>query len=151
MSASLADPSPGQTVLEIGAGKGKFLLYRAQTEPGVNFIGFDYVGYDWGINDFDVKSEQYYLHTDPSIHVLAVTPVPPVKGAFESDGTANMNPGFGFGNWNFEKKDALAGPHANNKPVDPYGATFVDGYRNAVICDAILASAQTGHMVDITY
>ena len=25
--------------------------------------------------------------------------------------------------------------------VAPYGATFVDGYRNAVICDAILESA----------
>ncbi len=39
----------------------------------------------------------------------------------------------------------------NNKPVDPHGATFVDGYRNAVICDAILASAQSGQAVDITY
>ena len=27
----------------------------------------------------------------------------------------------------------------NDKPVAPYGATFEDGYRNAVICDAILA------------
>jgi predicted dehydrogenase len=39
----------------------------------------------------------------------------------------------------------------NNKPVDPYGATFADGYRNAVICDAILASAQSGRAVDIKY
>jgi predicted dehydrogenase len=39
----------------------------------------------------------------------------------------------------------------NGKPVDPYGATFVDGYRNAVICDAILASAQSGRAVDIKY
>lgn len=39
----------------------------------------------------------------------------------------------------------------NDKPVDPYGATFVDGYRNAVICDAILASAQSGRAVDIKY
>ena len=39
----------------------------------------------------------------------------------------------------------------NDKPVDPYGATFVDGYRNAVICDAILASAQSGRAVDVKY
>lgn len=39
----------------------------------------------------------------------------------------------------------------NNKPVEPYGATFEDGYRNAVIGDAILASAASGRMVDIKY
>ena len=39
----------------------------------------------------------------------------------------------------------------NNKPVDPMGATFVDGYRNAVICDAILAAAESGRMQDIRY
>jgi predicted dehydrogenase len=39
----------------------------------------------------------------------------------------------------------------NNKDVAPYGATFVDGYRNNVICDAIAESAQTGRMVDIKY
>jgi predicted dehydrogenase len=31
-----------------------------------------------------------------------------------------------------------------NKPLEPYVATFEDGYRNAVICDAILKSAETG-------
>jgi predicted dehydrogenase len=39
----------------------------------------------------------------------------------------------------------------NNTSVEPYGASFVDGYRNAVICDAILQSAQTGKLVDIKY
>lgn len=39
----------------------------------------------------------------------------------------------------------------NDKDVAPYGATFVDGYRNNVICDAITESAQTGRMVDIRY
>jgi predicted dehydrogenase len=39
----------------------------------------------------------------------------------------------------------------NDKDVAPYGADFVDGYKNAVICDAILQSAQTGRMVDIQY
>ena len=35
--------------------------------------------------------------------------------------------------------------------VAPYGATFVDGYRNAVICDAIIESANSGRHVDIKY
>lgn len=39
----------------------------------------------------------------------------------------------------------------NKKDVAPYGATFVDGYRNAVICDAIVESARSGRMVDIAY
>jgi predicted dehydrogenase len=39
----------------------------------------------------------------------------------------------------------------NNKDVAPYGATFEDGYKNAVICDAILASAESGRKVDIKY
>jgi predicted dehydrogenase len=39
----------------------------------------------------------------------------------------------------------------NDKDVAPYGATFEDGYRNAVICDAILASADSGKAVDIKY
>jgi len=39
----------------------------------------------------------------------------------------------------------------NNKSVAPYGADFTDGYRNAVICDAILQSAASGQCVDIRY
>jgi len=35
--------------------------------------------------------------------------------------------------------------------VAPYGATFLDGYRNAVICDAIVASAASGRAVEIKY
>jgi hypothetical protein len=35
--------------------------------------------------------------------------------------------------------------------VAPLGATFEDGYRNAVICDAILQSAQEGRRVDVNY
>lgn len=35
--------------------------------------------------------------------------------------------------------------------VAPLGATFEDGYRNAVICDAIVKSAETKRMVDIQY
>jgi predicted dehydrogenase len=39
----------------------------------------------------------------------------------------------------------------NDQPVGPYGATFEDGYRNAVICDAILKSAQTENTQKISY
>lgn len=40
---------------------------------------------------------------------------------------------------------------ANGAPVAPHGATFADGYRAAVICDAILESARNKRQVDITY
>ncbi len=39
----------------------------------------------------------------------------------------------------------------NNKEVAPYGATFEDGYKNAVVLDAILESAESGRRIDIKY
>jgi predicted dehydrogenase len=39
----------------------------------------------------------------------------------------------------------------NDKDVAPYGASFEDGYRAAVICDAILEAAATKKQVDIKY
>lgn len=39
----------------------------------------------------------------------------------------------------------------NDKSVAPYGADFLDGYKNAVICDAILESARSKRQVDISY
>ncbi|HVP19887.1 MAG TPA: Gfo/Idh/MocA family oxidoreductase [Spirochaetia bacterium] len=39
----------------------------------------------------------------------------------------------------------------NGKDVAPHGASFVDGYRAAVICDAILASAAARKQVDVKY
>jgi predicted dehydrogenase len=39
----------------------------------------------------------------------------------------------------------------NNKDVAPIGATFEDGYRNAVVCDAILESAASRRQVDVKY
>jgi predicted dehydrogenase len=39
----------------------------------------------------------------------------------------------------------------NDKEVGPHGATFEDGYRSAVICDAILKSAEIKKQVDIKY
>ncbi|MBI5928668.1 MAG: Gfo/Idh/MocA family oxidoreductase [Chloroflexi bacterium] len=43
------------------------------------------------------------------------------------------------------------GAIVNKTNVAPYGATFEDGYRNAVICDAIVKSAQSRRSVDIKY
>jgi len=40
---------------------------------------------------------------------------------------------------------------ANDKEIAPYGATFEDGYKCAVICDAILASAEQGSKAVIRY
>ncbi len=40
---------------------------------------------------------------------------------------------------------------ANHKPIGPFGATFEDGYRNAVICDGILQSATSGQRVNLKY
>jgi len=40
---------------------------------------------------------------------------------------------------------------AKNESVEPYGATFEDGYKAAVICDAILASAETHSEQQIAY
>jgi predicted dehydrogenase len=39
----------------------------------------------------------------------------------------------------------------NGKEVGPHGATFEDGYRAAVICDAIVKSAETRRQIDINY
>jgi predicted dehydrogenase len=39
----------------------------------------------------------------------------------------------------------------NNSEVGPHGATFEDGYRAAVVADAIVASAQNKKQVDIKY
>ncbi|HYP38772.1 MAG TPA: Gfo/Idh/MocA family oxidoreductase [Chloroflexia bacterium] len=39
----------------------------------------------------------------------------------------------------------------NDKDVAPYGGTFEDGYKNAVICDAIMQSSQEGKRISIAY
>jgi predicted dehydrogenase len=39
----------------------------------------------------------------------------------------------------------------NDKEVSPVGADFEDGYRAAVVCDAVLESAQSKRQVDCTY
>jgi len=36
-------------------------------------------------------------------------------------------------------------------PLEPYVATFEDGYRNAVICDAMMESAETGKKIQCVF
>ena len=45
----------------------------------------------------------------------------------------------------------LLGAVAGNAEAVPYGATFEDGYRAAVICDAVLTSAESGSRVTVEY
>ena len=43
-----------------------------------------------GIEDFKVVSEQYYLHVDPAVEVLATTRFPVVEGPHSTNGTVDM-------------------------------------------------------------
>jgi type 1 glutamine amidotransferase len=43
-----------------------------------------------GIADFDVSSEQYYMHVDPAAKVLAVTPMPVADGPHVPNGAFDM-------------------------------------------------------------
>lgn len=43
-----------------------------------------------GIEDFKVVSEQYYLHVDPAVEVLATTRFPVVEGPHSPNGTVDM-------------------------------------------------------------
>ncbi|MDF2725997.1 MAG: hypothetical protein K0Q59_5675 [Paenibacillus sp.] len=43
-----------------------------------------------GLEDFTVKSEQYYLHVDPAVEVLATTRFPTVEGPHSTNGAVDM-------------------------------------------------------------
>ncbi len=43
-----------------------------------------------GLEDFDVSTEQYYLHVDPAIEVLAVTTFPVANGFHAANGFVSM-------------------------------------------------------------
>lgn len=47
--------------------------------------------------------------------------------------------------------DHLLRAVVRGEDIAPFGATFEDGYRAAVICDAVLESAASGRAVDIRY
>ncbi len=70
-----------------------------------------------GISDFYMVSEQYYMHVDPAVKVLATTEFPVGKGPFAFDGIISLEENSGFGKYNFDEKDADKGPHVSNGPV----------------------------------
>lgn len=43
-----------------------------------------------GLADFDVSSEQYYMHVDPAVKVLATTRFPTAPGPHEGNGPVDM-------------------------------------------------------------
>lgn len=43
-----------------------------------------------GIEDFDVKSEQYYIHVDPAVNVLAATTFPVAEGPYAANGSVEV-------------------------------------------------------------
>jgi type 1 glutamine amidotransferase len=43
-----------------------------------------------GIGEFDVKSEQYYMHVDPAVKVLATTRFPTAAGPHSTNGPVDM-------------------------------------------------------------
>jgi type 1 glutamine amidotransferase len=43
-----------------------------------------------GLKDFDVSSEQYYMHVDPAVKVLATTQFPTADGPHVGNGTFDM-------------------------------------------------------------
>ena len=45
----------------------------------------------------------------------------------------------------------LFGAIAGRNEIAPHGATFEDGYRAAEVCDAVLASAESGRRVGLEY
>lgn len=71
-----------------------------------------------GLTDFSMKSEQYYLHVDPAVHVLATTQFPVGRGPHIPDLNSDVDPVSGFGQFNFKPETASTGPHALNGLVD---------------------------------
>ena len=43
-----------------------------------------------GIDDFTVKTEQYYIHVDPAVNVLATTRFPNAPGPYETNGAVDL-------------------------------------------------------------
>lgn len=59
-------------------------------EYEVNIVKSSSSGITSGMLDFKVKSEQYYLHVDPSINVLATTTFPLINGPHSTNGNVNV-------------------------------------------------------------
>lgn len=62
---------------------GNDVRYTVRMGPGASPI-------TQGIKDFDVTTEQYYMHYDPAIKVLATTRAPVVDGPHSGNGQVDM-------------------------------------------------------------
>lgn len=71
-----------------------------------------------GFEDFYTVSEQYYMHVDPAVRVLATTRFPVGLEPYIAKDQAKLDPASGFGTWNFEAETAYNGPHVGNGMVD---------------------------------
>jgi type 1 glutamine amidotransferase len=56
---------------------------------GVRFTDREHVITE-GMKDFEITSEQYYMHADPANHVLAVTRFPTAAGPHSANGPADV-------------------------------------------------------------
>lgn len=70
-----------------------------------------------GFEDFYTVSEQYYMHVDPAVRVLATTRFPGGREPYHAQTQAELDP-CGFGTWNFIAETEYNGPHVNNGMVD---------------------------------
>lgn len=71
-----------------------------------------------GVEDFYTVSEQYYMHVDPAVRVLATTRFPAGREPYHAQTYAFLEPSSGFGTWNFTAESGDNGPHVNNGMVD---------------------------------
>ena len=79
-------------------------------------------------------------------NVSVTSPGHPLQAAY-------LPPGHNAG-WEYGHLYALnhfLGCVANDKPVEPYGATFEDGYKVQVIMEAINESSRTGRRIELKY
>jgi type 1 glutamine amidotransferase len=97
----------GQWVSHPGGQKVK---YTVNVTQGANKI-------TEGISDFEVVSEQYYMHVDPANDVLATTRFPVLTENLEIDKSTKLDSS-GFGMWNFEEDSLRKGTAYLNKPVN---------------------------------
>lgn len=98
----------GQWVAHPG---GQHVKYRVHIKQGSHPI-VD------GLKDFDMETEQYYMHVDPAVQVLATTRFPTGPGPFLPDLDPELEPNSGFGQYNFKPETAFTGPHVLNGVVD---------------------------------
>jgi len=81
-----------------------------------------------GIEDFIVKSEQYYVHIDPAIEVLATTRFPVVNGFHSSNGQVDV-PVIWTKRWGHGRVFySSLGHHAENFDIKPALETMRRGF-----------------------